>query len=546
MSKILDSLLLKDTKTGEATEYQIQDSQLKARVDNLIANAGNTDDNVELIDIRVGEDGTQYPTAGDAVREQVGGLKGDIEHLSQGIHQSIKSDKYIWKNINTTNGGFIESNGRITSFDSGIYSDFIEVLPNDKILVSLKHYGNCAGVTFYSSSKTILGSDLDSGNEQVKNYEVTIPNNAYYIRLSSLDSIKIELLFQFGVIDEIEITNEVVENEIVYKDEFQKLPSDVVNIEQNKFMDNRGTIYSFSGTTLTGYIPVEYMNKYKVTLTYGSSVCGCVFFSDNEGTVVGYKYDSASQITVTDDNLEIPSSAKYFRCSSFSNNIEIKKTVVVKEKIAELEKRKVSNLLGKNVTIIGDSITEGTVTSKNWGMYLEESTGCNLQNLGISSTGFVRYKPYIQRIPQINSTVDIIGVACSFNDLDLNGEYELGNVTDTGSTTICGFVNDFFNELLRQFPTVPIICYIQNPWWISRKGNPNSDALVNAVQTICNKQGIPFYGDLYFNGCTLKPWIDENNAHYFSNSDGVHPNSEGNKIIASYLIRKFEENLQIV
>lgn len=85
MSKILDSLLLKDTKTGEATEYQIQDSQLKARVDNLIANAGNTDDNAELIDIRVGEDGTQYPTAGEAVRGQVSKLKGDLSKLSEDI-----------------------------------------------------------------------------------------------------------------------------------------------------------------------------------------------------------------------------------------------------------------------------------------------------------------------------------------------------------------------------------------------------------------------------------------------------------------------------
>ena len=83
MSKILDSLLLKDTKTGEATEYQIQDSQLKARVDNLIANAGNTDDNAELIDIRVGEDGTQYPTAGEAVRGQVSKLKEDIAEIKK-------------------------------------------------------------------------------------------------------------------------------------------------------------------------------------------------------------------------------------------------------------------------------------------------------------------------------------------------------------------------------------------------------------------------------------------------------------------------------
>jgi hypothetical protein len=40
----------------------------RQRISNLTANAGNTDGNAELLDIRVGFDGITYSTAGDATR----------------------------------------------------------------------------------------------------------------------------------------------------------------------------------------------------------------------------------------------------------------------------------------------------------------------------------------------------------------------------------------------------------------------------------------------------------------------------------------------
>lgn len=40
----------------------------RARISNLTANAGDTDGNAELLDIRVGFDGITYPTAGEATR----------------------------------------------------------------------------------------------------------------------------------------------------------------------------------------------------------------------------------------------------------------------------------------------------------------------------------------------------------------------------------------------------------------------------------------------------------------------------------------------
>ncbi len=72
MSKVIDRLIIKDSSTGVSSEYQMQDTLLKARVNNLVSNSGEqTEGNEELIDIRVGSDGKTYETAGEAVREQI-------------------------------------------------------------------------------------------------------------------------------------------------------------------------------------------------------------------------------------------------------------------------------------------------------------------------------------------------------------------------------------------------------------------------------------------------------------------------------------------
>lgn len=72
-----------DARTAKAV------AELNARVSSIIASGTATEGNTELIDIRTGADGKVYPTAGDAVREQVGGIKGDLVDLTNALKEEI-------------------------------------------------------------------------------------------------------------------------------------------------------------------------------------------------------------------------------------------------------------------------------------------------------------------------------------------------------------------------------------------------------------------------------------------------------------------------
>ena len=64
----------------DINELQEKDELLNSRIDNIaLLPEGSTSADAELVDIRIGADGTVYPNAGSAVRTQFNKVNGELK-----------------------------------------------------------------------------------------------------------------------------------------------------------------------------------------------------------------------------------------------------------------------------------------------------------------------------------------------------------------------------------------------------------------------------------------------------------------------------------
>ena len=212
-------------------------------------------------------------------------------------------------------------------------------------------------------------------------------------------------------------------------------------------------------------------------------------------------------------------------------------------------------LKGTKINFLGDSITEGAGTSshdKMFTMLIEREYGAICQNYGIGGTRIARQKTpteekwdrdFISRVPEMDNDADIVVVFGGTNDFG-HGDAPLGTMDDRTPYTFYGALHCLYTALTEKYPGVPIV--VLTPLHRLNEDSPKGDnkpapvgtlkEYVNIIREVAEYYSLPVL-DL-FKESGLQPKIPVIQQKYVP--DGLHPNDDGNAILAHKIARFLE------
>lgn len=580
---------------------------INARIDNIVAlPGGSTSGDAELMDIRIGYDGTNYSSAGGAVRGQIEEFEDSLNDIRE-----IKVGRNLVKPTKTTNGFISNSNGTITENNAYLTSAFIPIINNKTYAVGgyvsesqtspsqTRH-----GYLLYDASKQPITSSYNN-TDNVSGLTVTISDsNAKYIRAFAHCNYLMVSESSTAAIPFINYSEEAI-NKMAIGNLGVSNINGLTAAGKNKINTSNsvtgvigatGAISALTQYKTTDYIPVEANTAYTVS----PKMRIYAFFDENKSI---YQYDNTgwnSAETIT------PTQNGYVRITYFatdesfimlekgatSTSYDPYRTVFGEgillndTQVEDLSDRLyLSSLSGKKWAVCGDSFTSGATSNvltsgkytgqkKVYPYFIGNRTNIDVlrffnsgQTLSYPSDGTFHNsltdptsERYYQNIP---SDVDYITFYLGINDShhehgssgtdgeDTTGVIPLGTINDADTSTYYGAWNVVLTWLIENRPFAHIGIIVSN--------GCDRIAYRTAQIEIAAKYGIP-YIDLNGDSRTpvmirsLNPDIPNaikqiirakqavDNDGSITGSVNLHPNDDAHEY-ESYFIENFLRSL---
>lgn len=499
---------------------------------------------------------------------------------------TVTTSKYVNKSVTIEKTAFMESNnpnlfnkdtvtlgqgintdGSISAITDYVLSDFIEVEP------STQYTGKyIANRNYYDANQIRISTETYSAGKTL-----TTPANAKFIRYTFLNNYGgdpnrslTEMFVKGSAVPSIYAPYGLVTatfKNLVFADDifdiFPPLPPRTTNDISNgavtpaktnfletvftnlfnkdtvtvgKGIDGSGNIVDFTDYVLSDYIPVE-----------GSTVYTSKYISN-------HNYYDASQVFISTESYSVgktitsPANARFIRYGMLNNyggdadrkasEMFVKGATLPSSYVAFgspvssftnniLIPAQVSKLLDKKWNVLGDSITFGVGTTKQYHQFIAERTGCIVTNYGISSSTVADNpiytwvtNPMVNRYINMPDDADIISILGGVND---SNKAVFGDINSTDISTFYGAYNVMLEGLIKKYPTKFI--FTMTPLQADDTTNGiHRDAVkleqvAQAVREVSAKYGVPC---LDLHGTSGFSIVNEQITLY--TADKLHPN----------------------
>lgn len=483
-------------------------------------------------------------------------IEDEIESIKNDIDNEIPVDElnyadtaniYAKSNIN---GYYNMSTGQYVEYSEGaargyICTDLFRVMPGVKLTrVTTISDGN---FFFYFNRDKEYITYADGGSAQI------VPASAYYCSFEYLYSHYAET---------VQIQMDSTKVLTVYPKDFD---DSVINAftgdgwtdlnvtfpNEDYYITSGGSLVSYADCNVSNAINIpdsKYNRFIRVTGYKFYQGVVVVFFASN-GSVISYFPQTSDSVKVMQNEvILVPANAKTMKIGDnsakttaiSSTKVEYATSLAPQIDVSSLATQLFENRwAGKKWACVGDSLTAvNDRATKRYYDYISEKTGISIVNMGYSGSGYARTptgttgKEFYNRISSVPTDSDVVTIFGSFNDFQTG--YDLGTVTDSGTTTIAGCINKTLDNLFTAFPLAIVGIVTPTPWEsYNPLAEPNvASNYVDMLIAICKRRSIPCL-DL-FHESLLRPWEASFRQLAYTHDDGngTHPDETGHAMIA--------------